>query len=153
MTDDDSITESFHDELIIDDEGTDRACVRPDVNFHRFVVRITESNWFNGFIMITIVANALTMALETDHGLKVKFLTVFDFLDELFLGIYTLEFIMKIYAEPVRYFYSSYNLFDLLVLLISYVQVSLSSRSSNVSLLSSFTMYVISCSLSNVLVV
>ena len=31
---------------------------------------------------------------------------------------------MKIYAEPVRYFYSSYNLFDLLVLLMSYIQVS-----------------------------
>lgn len=123
MSDTDSVYES--DDVIIDDEGTGRKCVRPDKDFHQFVVRITESNWFNGFIMITIILNAFTMALETDPGLKTRFLLVFDVLDELFLGIYTLEFILKIYAEPIKYFYSSYNLFDLFVLLISYVQVRL----------------------------
>ncbi|XP_033114150.1 cation channel sperm-associated protein 3-like [Anneissia japonica] len=126
------------DDLVIDDEDIEQKCVRPDLKFHRFVVKVTESAGFNAFIMLTILLNALFMAIETDSVLKIKFRTVFIVTDEIFLAIYTLEFILKIYAEPIRYFYSSYNLFDLFVLVISYVQVILvnvATGSTNLSAL------------------
>ncbi len=74
------------DDLIIDDEGPEIKCIRPDLHFHRFVVRITESAVFNAVIMVTILLNALSMAVETDSYLKSQYRTMFVVLDELFLG-------------------------------------------------------------------
>ncbi|XP_071954234.1 cation channel sperm-associated protein 3-like [Antedon mediterranea] len=131
---------SDNDDPVIDDEVYEQTCIRPDLKFHKFVVKVTESGIFNAFIMVTILLNALVMAVETDSVLKIKYRTVFIVRDEIFLEIYTytLEFILKIYAEPIRYFYSSYNLFDLFVLVISYMQVILvnvMSGSTNLSAL------------------
>ena len=42
----------------------------------------------------------------------------------MFLAIYSLEFVLKVYAEPINYWLSAYNLFDFIVLVISGVQVT-----------------------------
>lgn len=75
--------------------------------------------------MGVILVNALAIGLETMDTLKNSYGMVFQIVDELFLSIYTVEFILKLYAEPKGYWKSSYNRFDFLILFISYIQAIL----------------------------
>ncbi|XP_064642513.1 cation channel sperm-associated protein 3-like [Lineus longissimus] len=112
----------------VDDEQTDESTgkaksTRLDAQFHTFIRNMTETSLFNVFIMTAIVLNAFAMALETDISLsELVGPDFFSVLDQIFLAIYTVEFIMKIYAEPKEYWRSFYNLFDFFVLVMSYVQ-------------------------------
>ncbi|XP_067029424.1 cation channel sperm-associated protein 3-like isoform X2 [Acropora muricata] len=96
---------------------------RADDKFHRFIQKITTSSLFNSFIMVMIVMNALVIGFETVEEYKQAHSNVFKALDEFFLAIYTMEFLMKLYAEPRGYWKSSYNIFDFSILALSYVQV------------------------------
>ena len=97
---------------------------RYDQKVHEFIKRMTESNWFNGGIIATIFLNAIIMALETEEGIKDAWgALAFEVMDNTFLAIYTVEFILKIYAEPRKYWDSAYNVFDFIVLALSYIQV------------------------------
>ena len=105
--------------------GTRKRKPRFDAQFHEFICKVTESSTFNGAIMFTIFLNALGMAFETDFTLKSRYVDMFVLLDEIFIAIYMVEMVMKVYAEPTNYWKSSYNLFDFLVLAISLVQTTL----------------------------
>ena len=71
--------------------------------------------------MGTIFLNAITIAMETT-SLSEKIPMFLMAVDNIFLGIYLMEFVMKIYAEPLGYWKNYYNLFDFSVLMISSVQ-------------------------------
>ena len=75
--------------------------------------------------MGVIMINALVIGLETMDSLKKSHGQLFQIVDELFLSIYTVEFLLKLYAEPKGYWKSSYNRFDFLILFISYIQAIL----------------------------
>lgn len=75
--------------------------------------------------MGVIMINALVIGLETMDSLKKSNKHIFQIVDELFLSIYTVEFLLKVYAEPKGYWKSSYNRFDFLILFISYIQAIL----------------------------
>ena len=80
---------------------------------------------FHGFVMLVILIDSLVVGLVTFEDLKRRYARVFFALDTIFLLIYTVEFCLKIYAEPKEYWKSSYNLFDFGILALSYVQVLL----------------------------
>ncbi len=80
---------------------------------------------FNGFVMLVILLNSLVVGLETVEDLKRENAQTFLILNKVFLVIYTVEFLLKLYAEPVGYWKSTYNRFDFAVLALSYVQVLL----------------------------
>lgn len=82
-----------------------------------------QSSLFNCFIMVMIVLNALVIGFETVEEYKQAHSNEFKALDEFFLAIYTMEFLMKLYAEPRGYWKSSYNIFDFSILALSYVEV------------------------------
>lgn len=82
-----------------------------------------QSSSFNGFIMGVIVLNSFVIGFETVEEWKMAYHNEFKALDEFFLAIYTMEFLMKLYAEPRGYWKSSYNKFDFSILALSYVQV------------------------------
>jgi len=82
-----------------------------------------QSSSFNGFIMGVIVLNSFVIGFETVEEWKMPYHNEFKALDELFLAVYTMEFLMKLYAEPRGYWKSSYNKFDFSILALSYVQV------------------------------
>ena len=82
-----------------------------------------QSSLFNSFIMVMIVLNALVIGFETVEEYKQAHSDVLKALDEFFLTIYTMEFLMKLYAEPRGYWKSSYNIFEFSILELSYGQV------------------------------
>ncbi|XP_065845641.1 cation channel sperm-associated protein 3-like isoform X2 [Oscarella lobularis] len=98
---------------------------RPDERLHNIIQYVTSSSAFNGFIMFIIFLNAITIALETSSSLKDSNPKVFKIIDILFFAIYSLEFLLKVYAEPKNYWKNPYNLFDLSILILLMVQVIL----------------------------
>jgi len=43
---------------------------------------------------------------------------------QFFLSIYTIEFLVKVYAQPYAYWRSGFNIFDFIVLIVSLIKVS-----------------------------
>jgi cation channel sperm-associated protein 3 len=89
--------------------------------FHAYIRYITQSSIFENFIMICIFTNALFIAVETSLG-EGQDVELFETADMVFLAIYLWEFVLKLYAEPVDYWRSKYNLFDFTILIISMLQ-------------------------------
>ena len=86
--------------------------------FEAFFLLFLQSSAFNWLIICTIFLNALAIALETlALGNTAAFFLVAA--DNVFLGIYLLEFAIKLYAERVMYWRNYYNLFDFAILMIS----------------------------------
>ena len=75
--------------------------------------------------MFIIFLDAITIALETSSSLNDSNPKVFKIIDILFFAIYSLEFLLKVYAEPMKYWKNPYNLFDLSLLILLMVQVIL----------------------------
>ena len=69
---------------------------RCDEKMHLYIRVVTESFAFNAFIMLTIFLNAITIAIDTDENLKTEYGQTFEALDNTFLGIYTVEFVLKV---------------------------------------------------------
>ena len=75
--------------------------------------------------MFVIFLNAVLIAIETSSSLKEEYPLIFFITDNFFFSVYLLEFLLKLYAEPINYWKNPYNLFDLFVLVLLVVQVTL----------------------------
>lgn len=92
---------------------------------HEIITTVARSGIFNAFIMFIIGINAVVIGLETVEDLKVSQGHLFDILDYVFLSIYTCEFLLKFYADRSAYWKSAYNIFDFIILALSYIQILL----------------------------
>jgi voltage-gated sodium channel len=86
--------------------------------------RIADSPRFQAFIMGVIVANAVTLGLGTydDFGSGVD--SALNALDDLFLGIFVVELLIRITAfgnRPQDFFKDGWNLFDFVVISLAFV--------------------------------
>lgn len=91
---------------------------------HRFVkYRIVETTWFNLFIVSVIVLNAITLALDTGKYFQDNWSRELDVLEDIFLAIYTIELVLKVYADPINYWFSFANLFDFVIVFLSLIQI------------------------------
>ncbi|XP_029924889.1 cation channel sperm-associated protein 3-like [Myripristis murdjan] len=80
------------------------------------IVRIHDSPWFRIFIMAAIVLDAAVRATHSYKFLREYLHELFVFESVLLTGIYTLEFLIKVWAEGFRYLKSKSGVFDALVL-------------------------------------
>ncbi|CAG7829678.1 unnamed protein product [Allacma fusca] len=92
---------------------------RCDDTFHNYCVALVSWTWFKALIMVIICVNAIVLAIETwePYGRDNAF--AFEIVDHVFVAIYTIEFLIKIYAHPYRYWRSGFNIFDFIILMIS----------------------------------
>ena len=72
--------------------------------------------------MFVIAFNAATIAAETSTSPSSFSVTFFSILDLIYLTIYTVEFLLKVYSEPIDYWKSGYNRFDFAILVLSYME-------------------------------
>ncbi|XP_069754514.1 cation channel sperm-associated protein 3-like isoform X2 [Narcine bancroftii] len=103
------------------DDGLSRKR-RRDFAFQNYVKRLLKTRIFKLFIFTAILANSLLLAFETDHAVEYDFFVFFNVAEQLFLSIYTVEFLAKIYVDPIRYWKNGFNVFDFIVLMLSYIQ-------------------------------
>lgn len=78
-----------------------------------------ESSKFQNFIVSLIVVNSITIGMETSKAWMNSFGTFFDQLDNIILGIFVIEVVLKIYAFGFRFFKSSWNIFDFLIIAVA----------------------------------
>jgi len=95
------------------------------IGINKFVETLLKHPWFDRGIMFIILINAVFIAvdLHTDDLLQkstTNFKVIFEGLDVAFLSIYLIEFMMKLYNSPRAYWKSRYNLFDFVILVISF---------------------------------
>ena len=92
-------------------------------------MKVIENKWFDYFIMIIILINCVTMAVEPDT--KTKNLTktegkdFFDIMEYIFQIIYSLEMIVKIvalgfYKEENGYLRDGWNIMDFIIVMMSW---------------------------------
>lgn len=84
--------------------------------------RISEARWFQWGIIGVISLNAVVIGLDTSATLRAGFHDVFELANQVFLGIFVLEVIVKLVAvhpRPSRYFRDGWNLFDFTIVAIS----------------------------------
>ncbi|OUM67679.1 hypothetical protein PIROE2DRAFT_58627 [Piromyces sp. E2] len=93
--------------------------------FRKFCKIVAHSSYFNTFIMLIILANVITIALETEElahkEIGASSSPFYHYIDNIYLSIYTFEFLLKWYADRSEYWNNGYNIFDFLVLLVSYI--------------------------------
>jgi cation channel sperm-associated protein 1 len=87
----------------------------------KVVVELVESQGFKLSILSIIILNALALGLETDVTIMKYFDWYLNLLNNVFLGIYMFELTIKIYSYRMDYFKSGWNVFDMLVILLTLI--------------------------------
>lgn len=89
------------------------------------VFEIVTNKKFDMFIMLFIGLNMLTMTMD-HYQQKETFTKVLDYLNMIFIVIFTTECLMKVFALRYHYFTEPWNLFDLVVVILSILGLVLS---------------------------
>lgn len=82
------------------------------------IERLVSSGRFQALVVGVIVANALTLGLQTYPGIRREFGDVLNTLDSAFLGFFCVEIGLRIAAygrRPDQYFRRGWNVFDFVV--------------------------------------
>ncbi|MFM9045280.1 MAG: ion transporter [Solirubrobacterales bacterium] len=82
------------------------------------ISRLVHSSWFEGFIFTVIILNAIVLGLETYPDIQDRYGDTLYLLNEIFLGIFIVEILLRISAygsRPWNYFRSGWNVFDVVV--------------------------------------
>ncbi len=85
---------------------------------------IAESNWFANTITVVIILNAIVIGLDTSTELQNRFGDWFELSNQIFLGVFIVEAIIKLAAVAPnfdRYFRDGWNLFDFTIIVVSLI--------------------------------
>ncbi len=88
------------------------------------VKSIVESKSFQNFIIVAIILNAVVLGLETVKSLNNSFLSFLALLDKVFLALFSVEILLKLYAYRLSFFKNGWNNFDFAIVAISLVPTS-----------------------------
>lgn len=81
----------------------------------RIIQKAVSSNWFQNFITIVIVVNAITLGLETSEYMMNNFGPLLIFIDRLALNIFIIEILLKLYVFRFSFFKQGWNIFDFII--------------------------------------
>ena len=135
-----------------DDAPPDCCRNRCDQQSQTFVRRFVDSTFFNVFLSTTIMLNIVCLVIEVmipkdqDSANSSWVVTVIDKMDSMdtmdvrrlmkrldgiFLSVYLLEFLLKFYVSPVEYWRTWTNRLDFLILVFSFLQVAIDSKTGS----------------------
>lgn len=86
-----------------------------------YITGLVEAVWFQRFIITIIIINAVTLGLETAPQMVGEYMSLLKILDLIFLGIFTIELGLKLYAYKAKFFKSGWNNFDFIIVGVSYM--------------------------------
>ncbi|XP_031554063.1 cation channel sperm-associated protein 1-like [Actinia tenebrosa] len=101
--------------------------------FRLFIYELTESKMFGGAILVVILLNTVILVTQTDEAISVKAGWYFSSLDNVFLAIYFVEIVLKLYALRSAFFSSGWNIMDGLIVLFTTIDFLLPLIVQNVS--------------------
>ncbi|XP_039098177.1 cation channel sperm-associated protein 3 isoform X3 [Hyaena hyaena] len=98
---------------------------RKDTQCQAFVKRLITSRLFK-IIMISIISlNAFFVVLWTDYNTRYNLFALYEVSELLFVSIYSSEFCMKLYVDPIDYWKDGYNLLDVIIIVIIFIPYAL----------------------------
>ncbi|XP_065061769.1 cation channel sperm-associated protein 1-like [Rhopilema esculentum] len=86
-------------------------------DFRIFIYEVTESKSFGGAILFVILLNTVILVAQTSESLVMKGGWYFAALDNVFLSIYIVELVMKLYGIGFKFFKTGWNIMDFLIVL------------------------------------
>ncbi|XP_075827054.1 cation channel sperm-associated protein 3 [Microtus pennsylvanicus] len=98
---------------------------RKDVDCQKFFRKVLKSSFFQVLMISAITTNAAFMVLETDYNIRYRMFQLFEISEILFVSIYTCEFLMKVYVDPIKYWSNGYNLLDVVIIFIILIPYTL----------------------------
>lgn len=90
----------------------------------RKLTKLVEGKSFDLFIMSIILADAVVLGLMTSKWIDYYFMNGLFLLDRLFMGIFIVEMLMKLYVYRRNFFKSGWNVFDLTIVAVSSVPLA-----------------------------
>ncbi len=90
----------------------------------RKLKKLVKSNGFDAFIMSVILADATVLGLMSTKAFAIQPDQWLFVVDRLFMGIFIVEMLLKIVAMGRGFFKSGWNVFDLLIVIISSVPLA-----------------------------
>ena len=103
------------------DEGGSRAGAR-SASFVGVAQLVADAAWFHWGVVGVIGVNALVIGLDTSAFLAERYGAWFKAANQLFLGIFVVEAVVKLIAQwprPQRYFKDGWNVFDFAIIVVS----------------------------------
>ena len=88
----------------------------------RVAQRVAAATWFHWGIVCMIGVNAVVIGLDTSAFLAERYGAWFKGANQLFLGIFVVEAVVKLIAQwpkPLRYFKDGWNVFDFAIIVVS----------------------------------
>ncbi|MEO0623011.1 MAG: ion transporter [Pseudomonadota bacterium] len=80
---------------------------------------VLETDEARNFILSVIVLNGILLGITTSQKLSDSSLYIIEVIDTIVIVIFVLEMVAKLYAYRMRFFAQAWNIFDLVVVLIS----------------------------------
>lgn len=101
----------------------DKSLNNQQTNLQKKLAEIIEGTGFNVLIQLLIIGSAVAFVLETEPGLYGKYQHYFTIIDWVFLILFTLEYIFRIYAalERKKFIFSFFGMVDLFAILPSLI--------------------------------
>ncbi len=90
----------------------------------RAVRQLVQAPRFERFILALIVLTAIILGLETSKNMMARFGDTLEFINNVFLFVFVVELILRMYAWRLRFFKDPWSLFDLIVVGISLIPAS-----------------------------
>eukprot|EP00164_Ancoracysta_twista_P003985 GFYU01005348.1.p1 GENE.GFYU01005348.1~~GFYU01005348.1.p1 ORF type:complete len:457 (-),score=157.31 GFYU01005348.1:206-1576(-) len=86
-----------------------------------YLAKVIESGWFSSGILFVILLNTILLTLQTTPSSQRNFGWYFSFIDNVFLGIYLFELLVKLWVLGSKFFDSGWNLFDGFIVITSFI--------------------------------
>uniref|UniRef100_A0A8D9EUG6 Sodium channel protein 60E n=2 Tax=Cacopsylla melanoneura TaxID=428564 RepID=A0A8D9EUG6_9HEMI len=121
----------YINQVVVLDSLVDRNCAKcPEccidyeswLRFQNCLYRIVRDPLFELLITVCIILNTMFLAVE-HHGMSQSMRNVLDIGNKVFTGVFTLECILKVMALSNDYFQCGWNIFDLIVVTASLVDL------------------------------
>ncbi|XP_054423834.1 cation channel sperm-associated protein 3 [Pteronotus mesoamericanus] len=89
---------------------------RKDTQCQAFVKKVIMSPLFKIIMISTISMNAFLLVLWTDYETRYNLFKFGEISEIIFVSIYSAEFYMKVYVDPINYWKDGYNLLDVMMI-------------------------------------
>ncbi len=91
---------------------------------------IAENIYVQSFILVCIIANSIILSMQW-YGQPESYNRTFENLNILFTVIFTTEFLIKIAGYGERLFVDNWNIFDMVVVLVTILGIIMSANSDS----------------------
>jgi voltage-gated sodium channel len=88
------------------------------------LARAVDARWFQFTVVGLILANAVVLGLETFESVEQDYADLLSVLNDVFLGLFTLELVLRILAygrRPQDFFKDGWNVFDFVIIGAAYL--------------------------------